>query len=340
MNRFASMSVLSFGAVVINTVPVWIGALGDYPALGDGLAGAFASLVLLSASITCAGVGALKPSLAARYMVAPALALLTFGQMLPAVVLAAICVGLGAALGALTRAALRAIALSDNGLQTISFAISLGLAASLVFYLLLPALGVSPLLLLLILSLPLLLLRFASIEADAPDYHRSYPVGPPIRFIGFFVMMGAYWTFLDLFGVRFNDENAVNLWLLASLVSGACGSFLAAKLKNSWHANAQALALVVAAATGAASYVAPDLLIFGMTILANGFALFLFFPLYLLRAGEQMPQAMAGYLVGFSAGGLAGALLVEIGGYQTLAAAILTSGLLSVIRRPNRSLRQ
>ncbi|WP_299648773.1 hypothetical protein [uncultured Tateyamaria sp.] len=330
MSRFVGIAVLCFGAVLINTLPIWVGVLGSYPALTKRMAGAFASLVLVSAALTCAGVGAAMLSRLARFLVVLALALIAFGQDAPAIVLAVGCVGLGGAIGHLTRQALGAIQASTEGLKAISTALSLGLVVSLLLYLLVPSLDASPLVLLLVLSLPLVLLPGDAVPSDLGNPAFTHMLALPLRYIGFFVMMGAYWTFLDLFGGRFNDADAVNLWLLGSLLSGACGSLLAARIPERLRPRMQIIGVLIAATTGAASYVAADLSIFGVTIIANGFALFMFFPLYLQGAGKQMPQAMAGYLLGFATGGAVGAVVIQMGGYQTLAVVILLSGLLGL----------
>jgi hypothetical protein len=75
------------------------------------------------------------------------------------------------------------------------------------------------------------------------------------------------------------------------------------------------------------------MLILGSSIVANGFALFLYFPLYLGLAGVRATNAMATYLLGFAFGGLCGGLILEAGGYPALSAAILISGLIALFPR-------
>ncbi|MDW3223940.1 MAG: hypothetical protein R8G34_13815 [Paracoccaceae bacterium] len=334
------IGILCLGSVIINTMPVWVGNLSRNPEVGDGLAGAFASLVLFSAALTCAGLFQNAVSYIARYALPLAFAALAFGEHWHVTILAGTCIGLGVSMGSLTQEALHAIRRSEKSLTSIGLAMSIGLVVSLVFYLMLPLFDLSPFWFLFLLSLPIVALRGTPFVTDGAGHVSTGSIRAPTKFIGFFVMMGAYWTFLELYGARFNNGDAVALWLLASLVSGACGSILAARLPGTWQSKAQKVGLSLAAASGAASYVAQDISVFGITILVNAFALFLFFPIYLQTAGERMPQAMAGYLVGFAAGGLAGAVLVKIGGYQLMALALLLSGFIALIPRSRRSFLQ
>ncbi len=331
MVRKSAIFVLSFGAVVINTMPLWIGALGRYQDVSDGLAGAFGSLVLLSAAATCAGLGGTRLRDASRFLLTPSFALLGLANAFPSILLGACCTVLGASLGCLTRQALQDLSSGPNAVKAISVAVSLGLAVSLGIYVLVPSLSIPPLVLLAVLSLPVAVMPLAVLRKDAVSRASSAVLSIPVGYLGFFVMMGAYWTFLDLFGARFGDADAVNLWLLASLISGMAGSLVATAIPLGWRAHIQRAGIALASVTGAASYASSDLAVFGFTIVANGFALFLFFPLYLKGAGQQMPQAMAGYLLGFATGGVAGAALVEVGGYAVLSAAILLFGVVALV---------
>lgn len=327
MSRVSAIATLSFGAVFINTIPLWIGSLGRYPAVSEELAGVFASLVLVSAAVICADIGATRFSSTLRIGLSPAIALLAFGNAFPAVLLGFSCLAVGIALGSFTGNALHTLSKLGNSLKSIGIATSVGLSISVVFYLIVSFLGAPPLVLLLVFSLPICLLPGALRSHKCAEKTFSEPFSIPFHYIGFFVMMGAYWAFLDLFGARFNDQEAVGLWLLTSLISGAVGSITAASVPQEWRRRIQTVGMLMAAVTGAASFLAEDVLFFGISILTNAFALFLFFPLYLESAGTRMPQAMGSYLAGFAVGGLAGALLVWLGGYLTLAIAILLSGL-------------
>ena len=101
-----------------------------------------------------------------------------------------------------------------------------------------------------------------------------------------------------------------------------------------------AAALALAALTGALSYISPSRLLLGLNVLANGFFLFLYFPLYLSNCGSSdgadAPSRMAFYLFGFAGGGALGAGLLAIAGYGGLAAAIALAGGIGLMRPPAR----
>ena len=96
-------------------------------------------------------------------------------------------------------------------------------------------------------------------------------------------------------------------------------------------------ALLCAAISGAASYVAPTLTVLGVSVLANGLFLYLYFPLYLAEAGAPGRQAnpgprMAIYLLGFAFGGAVGAGILQLTGFPGIAIAIATTGVLGLGR--------
>ncbi|MBO9436950.1 hypothetical protein J7394_22325 [Ruegeria sp. R13_0] len=146
------------------------------------------------------------------------------------------------------------------------------------------------------------------------------------------MMMGAYWTFLELFGQTIGSAEAMSYWLLGSLLASAVGSWIAGVVPVFRTRIVRDVSLLAAGISGAASYVTSDMLALGLTILANGFALFLFFPLYLGLAGARATEAMAIYLFGFAFGGVAGALIVSLGGYYLLAATILVTAFVALLR--------
>lgn len=333
MDSRSIVLTIGFGLVLINTMPVWIGDLAANARLSDTQAGGIGSLVLLSAAVACATARHAERAGLAKIGVPVCLVYLALSPPLNAVFTLVACCILGLAIGSLAGLATRGLGSLGTGLRVISTAMTVGLVVSLIVYLVLPVLGLSSFWVLAVISLGLLA---APVQTSPTGHHvnwRSILADVPARYLPFFVLMGAYWTYLELFGGRFEDAQNLPFWLLASLVTGALGSILTSQVPANWRGRAQSLSMFAAALIGALSYVAPTLFLFGLTILLNGFALFLFFPLYLGTAGDRAPGAMAGYLLGFAIGGVAGAVLVHAAGYASLAAAILLSGIIGLLPR-------
>ncbi|MEM1428475.1 MAG: hypothetical protein AAGG09_03350 [Pseudomonadota bacterium] len=331
MRERAIIVTLGFGSVLINTMPVWIGELARHPAISASAAGTLGSVVLLSAAVTCVGSGFGAPLRLQKALVPLCLILLALGAAMPvAVILGAAC-GLGLALGALTGRALAGLSGDPASLRHVSAALSLGLIVSLAVYLALPVLGVPALWTIAALSLSLMRVGAPGPAAGTPPPWTALRSGFPIGHLAFFVMMGAYWTYLELFGEAFAQSEMLPFWLLASLLSGALGAHLAARIPPGGRRRVRGWSVLAAALTGAASYAAPTLPLLGASIVANGFFLFLFFPLYLDGSGAGAPRAMAAYLLGFACGGAVGALVIRAGGYPALAVAILVGGAIALI---------
>ncbi|WP_152912658.1 hypothetical protein [Candidatus Rhodobacter oscarellae] len=321
---------LGLGAIVINTMPVWLAELASHQQVSEPLAGGFGSLVLLAAAVACVGPISGRFDYAARLCIPVSFAILALGERLPVIGLGLCCVLLGLALGLATKRALRGLQKVESPLELVSTALTFGLGVSFAIYLALFSFALNVMWILAGTSLILLLARSenASITVRR-DQHLS-SAGLPLRFVPFFVMMGAYWSFLELYGQSIGTQGGLALWLLFSLIAGAIGSFLAGRLPSRYGTGLQTFALLAAAVTGASSYVSPNLTLLGLSILANGFFLFLFFPLYISSHQDRAPAAMASYLLGFAFGGLAGALILQITGYPGLGLTILATGLVAI----------
>lgn len=337
-----AMAILSFGALLINTIPAWIAELAEARAVSEATAGALASLVLLSAAAACALSSRARATvlvwgaLAALPLSLGALAFSAYGSAAGAAV---ICVALGAALGVLSAIALAAASRLGALQQIIGRSLGVGLIAALFVFLANFQFGMRVLWMLLVIAVVLLPIaaRLGQRPALAPQSRATSGTSFPAWQLPFFVMMGAYWAFLEVYARALGGglDGALSIWLSGSLLSGALGSLVASFTGN--RATAQA-ALLCAALTGAVSYIAPSIGLLGLSIVANGFFLFLYFPLYLAGpgvdgAGENAVQRMAVYLLGFAAGGLIGAMVLKVAGFAGLATAIALSGIIG-LRRP------
>ncbi|WP_298851999.1 hypothetical protein [uncultured Ruegeria sp.] len=263
----------------------------------------------------------------ARIVVPVAFALLAVSTSTSIFFLATTCLLLGLALGVVTRQALGSLPTGIDLLEAVSVALAIGLAVSLVVYLVVPAVRLTTLSILALVSILLLFTGSTTASSATGLAATKLFTGLPFGYFPFFVMMGAYWSFLELYGQTLDAESGLAIWLLLSLLSGAVGSTLAGRLPENLWRWVRVVALIAAALTGAASYAFAAPVFVGLSIIANGFFLFLFFPLYLTSQGARAPQAMALYLVGFAFGGLVGAILIEFGGYTSLSLAILLSPL-------------
>ena len=328
--------VIVFGAVLVNTMPIWVGDLARSHGFSDTFSGLHASLLLLSAAGTCAGVIPFLKERWTKVLAVLALILLSAGSHLTGFAATVACGALGLAIGALSRAALNELPESPQRVRILSTALTVGLVLSLCVYLIVPLLGVGPFPVLTVLATLLFASRREPATSRPPLLSPFAPSGATLRMAPFFVMMGAYWTFLDLLGQTIGSAEAMSYWLLGSLVASAVGSWVAGMVPSARARTLCDLSLLAAAITGAASYVSSDMLTLGLTILSNGFALFFFFPLFLGLAGSRATEAMAIYLLGFAFGGVAGAAIVALGGYTLLAATILTSAIAALFRRPHR----
>ncbi|MCK8483945.1 hypothetical protein MUY21_07840 [Aliiroseovarius sp. S2029] len=337
--------ILGFGAALINTMPIWIAEISQAYALSDAAAGMHASVTLLAAALSCGIAASWRVAGLARgsavlvpiclvVMAAP------FASNSAGLALAASAC-LGAALGILTAKALYEASSHAERHKIISTALSFGLMTALLIYLLLPMTDLKSLWILAVLSLSLVAAGGSdsvSRQTSGRDGHSVLSDFPVLQF-PFFVMMGAYWTYIELFASSLEAAGDLSLWLLGSLLMGVLGSLIAGKLGATSGRYLPNTALLCAAMSGAVSYLAPTFAVLGVSVLANGFFLYLYFPLYLAGRGTNNGRStserkMAIYLLGFALGGAAGAGLLHIAGFIGLAIAIAMAGLMGVGRLP------
>lgn len=331
--------ILGFGGVLLNTLPLWLGHLVLHPMMSDQGAGVIGSVTLLLAASACGWINT-RPF--ARWawpvlMVSLLVFELTSGVSLATSVLA--CCAMGLSMGAALSAAFARIGNHENIQGLIATAMSLGLVMSLLVYLIVSLTPFTVLWVLLALA-AFVFFAITKRPLDSSQITKRPALdlsGMPLRYMAFFVMMGAYWAFLELYGRRHLGVGNVELWLLGSLIASAVGSALAARVDATRFPAAMPICLALAAVTGAATYWTQSPGLIGASILANGFFLFLFFPLYLAFEPEQMPKRMALYLAGFAFGGVTGALFITIGGFGALSLAIALSGWIGIteaMRKP------
>lgn len=327
------VATLSFGGVLINTLPLWIGELGAHPAITDQIAGALGSLTLLLAAVGCGRSNSnvlvtwAWPALVVSILVLA----LTEGQS--AILSAVACAMMGFFTGVSLSGVVKQQAEESNISGRVAAAISIGLLIALLCYLIV---AITPL----PISWVLVLLAGAMSVLTYPRPLQSHPLrpsaqwyqfGPILWLMPFFVMMGAYWTYLDLFAVNVLARRQVEIVLLCSLITGAMGSALAGTLRSTMHAFVFPMSLVLAAIAGAMTYFGQSSTVIIVGILLNGFFLFLFFPLYLSATSSPMTVRLAIYLAGFAVGGIIGAAITAIGGYPGLSIAIALSGAVGLI---------
>lgn len=340
-DKHRAIVVLGFGAVLINTMPVWIAEIARGYSISDTTAGLLGSVVLLTAAMACGGLTANRAATlagAAVVLVPLSLVVLAVPFASSASLSLIACVVLGGSLGVLTARALRESNHPAELQQTISHALALGLLTALLIYLALPLSGLNPLWCLAALSLSLLVATGSERlpHQDAGRIGTAFWSNFPLLQFPFFVMMGAYWTFIEIFASSLAAEGDLSFWLLGSLLTGATGSFLASKI-GAKKDTVRDGAFLFAAISGAISYCAPSFAILGISVLANGFFLFLYFPLYLAARSIGKEQAgasirMATYLLGFAFGGAVGAGVLHLAGFAGLALAIAATGFLGLVR--------
>ncbi|WP_299886662.1 hypothetical protein [uncultured Ruegeria sp.] len=335
IEQLSILMPISFGAVIINTMPIWLAELADHRQVSEPLAGGLGSLVLLTAAVACAVPARRKAGLFVRLCIPMALLVLALGERLSIIFIGLTCILLGAAFGFVTKRALHALQQEGDPLKLVSAALSIGLGFSFVIYLVLSASSLRVLWILVTASVCLLLVRPQNTPKTIRCQRHESTIDLPLGYVPFFIMMGAYWSFLELYGQSISPQGGMATWLLFSLVTGAIGSFVAGLIPPRHWRRVQAIALLAAVLTGAASYIAPHMDFLGFTIVANGFFLFLFFPIYIASRQDRAPMAMASYLLGFAFGGLVGAFVLQIAGYPGLGLAILASGFIAVLSGPN-----
>lgn len=331
LTRYRGHALIAFGAVLLNTMPIWLAEMAGIAGIGTGATGLLASLILLVSAVACHGhlgarsagiwqvcVAALVAGLGLLAAIGSAPAWAVFGT-------GAI---IGAALGTLMAGALAELSATPDPTTSIGRAVGVALLVSLLCLVLVPVLGgrIVPVLALGFLALAPFVWRPADTAAGpVPRLSRSLAMSH-LHLLPFFVAMGGYWAYLEVFAQN-RGLGAIVGWLAVSLVVSAAGSALAGVVAPKNRGAVASGALVLAALSGGLTYLAFTGPLFGLALLINAFFLFLFLPLYLgapsPRGGRLvMPMRMATYLLGFALGGMAAAAIVATAGFTALALAI------------------
>ena len=121
--------VIVFGAVLFNTVPIWVGELARAHGLSDTVSGLHASLLLLAAAGTCAGLIPFVKERSSAALSFLALMLLSAGTIMPVFAATTACGALGLALGALSRSALNCVSQEPQRVRMLSAALTIGLVS-------------------------------------------------------------------------------------------------------------------------------------------------------------------------------------------------------------------
>ncbi len=330
--KLGFLVALGFGGVLMNTLPLWIGEMAISSNVSDALAGAAGSVVLLLVAILCTILRSQRAAAWGGYTLVLSLLLFAFSVGSSKVLVLIACGGIGVSMGVVLSGAFAHLAQAEDPQGVISIAVTAGLIASLAAYLIVALTPISIQWVLVVFAVPVAIVCSAASEnTDAHPDLDALDIAPlPKSLIPFFVMMGAYWAFLDVYGAQYMERQALELWLLGTLLTGAAGSAAAGLVPQSYRRRMMGVALGLAALTGALTYVGLTGIALGLAILANAFFLFLFVPLYLVESQTQMAQRMALYLASFAFGGGIGALLLNFGGYTALAAVTASTGLLAV----------
>ncbi len=330
-------ATLAYGSVLINTMPIWLGALTDKADANEALPGLLASILLLAAAIGCGSAEPRRgPSLFRICSIGVVGGLPIIGAMAEAITSASLLIAggiFGISLGLLLYRALMALIATADPARLIGNTLAIGVIASLVVLL---AVSVYPDAILAILSVLSLipaaaaLIRAASAPTDRFDLEVMRPGWSSLGFFPFFIAMGAYWVFLEIYA-SIQGLATISEWLFAGLLASAIGSTLAARLRSTVRKHVLLLSMLAAAITGAATYLTSIHWMIGATILANGFFLFLFFSLYLgAVTTAEAGRRMAVYLAGFALGGAVGSITITMGGYVAMASFIFLSGCIAV----------
>ncbi|MEX0348938.1 MAG: hypothetical protein AB3N15_05885 [Paracoccaceae bacterium] len=329
--RNTFLFVISYAITFLNTMPIWLAELAHKTGGGSITIGLTASLVLISAAIGCfigprvlrSGVPAFCGGIVFLGLLASSSAsAFDTAMLIP-----------GAALVGLASGVVLSIPLSaaDNGdslLRMFGQGMSLGCVASLVVLASTASTGFPLLPVLSGLAGIQMVILLQSFSAHALQSFQPAALRRDLNLFPFFVLMGSYWAFLEVFALERGLET-VSGWLAASLVLSALGSLAASVAPDRIRHVLLLLGLGLAALAGGLTYLSVSEVALGMMILCNAFGLFLFFPLYL--DDTDMPGfGMARYLLGFALGGGVGSLIITFGGYRALAFAIIASGLIAL----------
>ncbi|MDP5217355.1 hypothetical protein Q5Y75_09025 [Ruegeria sp. 2205SS24-7] len=327
-----SIFILAFAVTILNTMPIWLAELAFKSGGSEVAVGLLASAVLVSAALGCLfGSSAMRPLLlrSAGGVVCGGLAGAAIAQTIAPPVLFA-----GACVVGLLQGIVLALSLSRKHseaamLRMIGNGIAIGCVTSFVLLAGTFAAG-----------LPILPLLAALAGAQALLLQQQPPPLPgngntqrldwarDLILLPFFICMGAYWTFLEIFAAE-QELGGLSGWLAASLLLSAIGSFLAGATPDRITSHARIAGLLLAGFAGCLTYLSQTEMLLGASILINAFGLFLFFPLYLDRT-DAPAAGMARYLLGFALGGGAGSLAIALGGYPALGVTVAASGLIAL----------
>lgn len=289
MQRNRSMGTvgtLGYGGVLINTMPIWLVWITAISDAGEALPGVLASVVLLTAAAGCGfGNRVMRNDLlrvtAFLVMLIPALGVFS-GTIAPAVLLSAGAL-FGLAFGLLLYLSLRVLLAIDESARAIGDTLADALVVSLTVLLIVTAYPHAILPILSALSLiPAAIAIVGRVsKGTEPSDGTLLRLGwHSLRFLGFFIAMGAYWAFLEVHA----DQRAlgpISAWLFGGLLASAAGAALAACVPSRSRKRVMLLSMLSAAVSGGATYATAVPSIVGTSIRANGFFLFVFFPLYL-----------------------------------------------------------
>ncbi|MCG7625187.1 hypothetical protein [Epibacterium sp. Ofav1-8] len=342
--NLSASATLAYGGVLINTMPIWLVRLGDKATADETLPGILATVILLATAAGCA-VGKV---ILARSLAAIAAALALIGLTVLAVVvdnmsqhtLVVAGGGFGIVLGLLLRKTLVIMLQTHDPPRLVAEGVSVGVLASAVVLLADSIQGGGMLSFIAGLSIVPLCLAMARGRGLHAHTEVRYALERPWQhasFLVFFLGMGAYWAFLEAYA-EYIGLGSIGDWLLAGLMTSAMGAALASRLRSSIHRRMMLLSLLATAFSGGITYLATTPLTVGISICANGFFLFMFFPLYLGtgRADQAGPRLVV-YLSGFALGGALGALAVVWGDFPGLAVVVAASGIMAapaVLRSP------
>lgn len=323
--------LIGYAVTVLNTMPIWLAELSEKSGSGTTAAGIIASLVLMSSTAGCL-LGPLLPRPSgARFAAGIVLVCVLLAAAVSSYGLVHLVAGsilAGTAIGIVLSVSLSLGLSSAKALRVFGHGMSLGCVVSFVLLALLAMADLNSLPFLAALAGVQFAILLQALPAGSSLAYRSIAWAQDLSFLPFFVLMGAYWALLEVFALDLGVRT-LSGWLAASLLCSALGAYFAGSAVSRFRRALLLSGLLLAAVSGGLTYASSSEFTMGVMVLCNAFGLFLFFPLY-LDVTDAPPFGMARYLLGFALGGSAGSVLVAIGGYPALAAAIAVSGLAAV----------
>ncbi|WP_170766241.1 hypothetical protein [Ruegeria lacuscaerulensis] len=323
--------IIALAVTVLNTMPIWLAELAEKSGISDVAVGLLASVVMLCSAVGCAIGADTRNKALLRGAGIVAFSGITGAATVQGISTAVLFVGaggVGLAFGVVLALPLSRSFTEAKVLRTIGIGMAIGCAASFILLVVVHVAEWSLLTFLALLSAIQIILLFRKMPAQNYRNNGHFDWKRDISLLPFFICMGAYWAFLEVFSAE-QDLGSLSAWLAASLLLSGLGSCLAGIVPNRLGLRAKIIGLLLAAFAGGLTYLSKTEFLVGMTILLNAFGLFLFFPLYLDRT-DTPAAGMARYLLCFALGGVIGSLAIAVGGYTALAAAVVLSGLIAV----------